>query len=505
MPRNQQGQETIAVQRQQAVTQNTIRLMQLVEMSNVSIEQEIINEVDENPALEIDRDDMTDIRSDMQDDVPSDEYDYNGDPRELTGELSDEEVFDQEFYDEDARDDYETEREVERRIAEINAPDESRKSDSVGVYCSSQREQWQQQLDEMPMNEHQSLLAKYLLGCLDDDGYLSTNMQVVVNDLMCNENVMTNRAELESVLKQFVQELDPPGVGARNLQECLLLQLNRMPHPSQAVKNAILILETHFDAFSMKHYARIQRSLSMTEHQLAEAIDVITKLDPRPGDDSTAIETNSRIITPDFIITSHNGKLQLSLNNMYIPKIRINKEFSNEYRFMTAENMRQKRSDAEKFLKTYVEKGEQFITMLTLREQILFNTMYAIMLHQEKYFQTGDDAFLKPMILNDIAQKVNLDQSTISRFSNDKYVQTDFGIIHIKHLFSESVNNEDTSSKEIKSVLKDFIDNEDKRKPLPDDKLQKMLKEKGYDIARRTVAKYRDQLNIPVARLRKEL
>ena len=245
--------------------------------------------------------------------------------------------------------------------------------------------------------------------------------------------------------------------------------------------------------------------MGITDGELRAALDIIQKLDPRPVSQETPLQKNADIITPDFTITSSDGKLTLTLNNQYVPKVRINKEFSNEYRFLSKEEYDRRRGEAEKFIKKYVDDGQQFIRTLSLREMLLYNTLYAIMQHQHEYFLTGDNRKLKPMILKTIAQEVGADISTISRVSNSKYVQTDFGIIPLKHLFSEAVNDDDVSSKEIKQILGDLVEAEDKKKPLSDDKLCAMLKEKGYDIARRTVAKYRDQLGIPVARLRKEL
>ena len=356
----------------------------------------------------------------------------------------------------------------------------------------------------MNMTERELLIAQYLTGNLDDDGYFAMDMQAVVNEMLYMNNLYTSVEEVEEVLTRFVQELDPPGVGARNLRECLLLQLRRLPQEEDVVQ-AITILDKCFEQFAKKHYDKIQQMLSVSEDQLKQALAVIRKLDPRPADSGSPLEKSADIIRPDFTITANNGKLTLTLNNQYVSKVRINKEFSNEYRFLTKDASEKKRAEAEKFMREYVDKGEQFIGILSTREMILYNTMYAIMQHQKAYFLSGDDADLKPMILKTIAQEVNLDVSTVSRVSNSKYVQTDFGIIPLKHLFSEAVNDEDVSSKEIKRILTDLIEAEDKKSPLADEKLCDLLKERGYNIARRTVAKYREQLDIPVARLRKEI
>lgn len=496
-------QEQKTIQRQIA-TQQTIRLMQLVELPYASLEQEIQKEVDENPALEAYHEGEDD-HIENQEDLAA-EYDENGDPLDLSqSQLSDEDIFKEDYYRDDDLDDYPSEREIENRIQRINAPEEALSGDRTGVFYNSMQEQWQQQLGEMNMTERQSVIAHYLAGNLDDDGYFTMDLQAVVNELLYHDQFYTNVEEVETVLKQFVQELDPPGVGGRDLRECLLLQLHRLPQQSEDTRVAIQILERCFDQFAKKHYDKIRQALSIGEEELKAALAIIRKLDPRPADSGSPMEKSADVIRPDFTITSNNGKLTLTLNNQYVSKVRINKEFSNEYRFLTKDASEKKRAEAEKFMREYVDKGELFIGILSTREMILYNTMFAIMQHQQEYFLSGDDADLKPMILKTIAQEVNLDVSTISRVSNSKYVQTDFGIIPLKHLFSEAVNDEDVSSKEIKHILSGLIEAEDKKSPLSDEKLCDLLKERGYNIARRTVAKYREQLELPVARLRKEI
>ena len=498
------SQEQKAVQRQIA-TQQTIRLMQLVELPYNSLEQEILKEVDENPALEAYRDDDDPNVEPMEEgDMP--EYDENGDPLELSNEpLSEDEIFKEDYYRDDDLDDYPSEREIENRIQRMNAPDPDKVREAPGVFHLSMQEQWQIQLGEMVLTERQSQIAYYIVGNLDSDGYLTADLKSLSDELLYNYNIYTSKEEVEQVLTEVVQELDPAGTGARNLRECLLLQLKRKPEQTEVVLVARRILEQCFNEFSKKHFDKITQMLSLSDEQLKEAVALIQRLDPRPADASSPLEKSADMITPDFLITSNDGQLTLTLNNQYVPKVRINKEFSNEYRFLTKEASEKRRQEAEKFMREYVDRGNQFIATLTTREMILYNTMYAIMQHQQEYFLTGDNKSLKPMILKTIAQEVGVDISTISRVSNSKYVQTDFGIIPLKHLFSEAVNDEDISSKEIKQMLGDLVEVEDKKKPLSDDKLCAMLKEKGYDIARRTVAKYREQMGIPVARLRKEL
>jgi len=483
----------------------TVQLMHLVELPYASLEQEIRNAVDENPALEIYDED--DAEFNQHDEAAREEYDSNGDPLELTNDtLPEDEIFKEDYYrDNDDYDDGFSDAQLENYIARVNAPDDQRRNPKSDVYYESMREQWQWQLDEMDMTERQSQIATYLMGTLDDAGYLHADLQAIVNELLYSENVQTNVAEVEFVLTHFVQELDPPGTGARNLQECLLLQLDRIVETTPAHQLARILLTQYFDLLTKRHYDKLLSLLNISDGELKAALDVVQKLDPRPASQETPLQKNAEIIIPDFTITNSDGKLTLSLNNQYVPKVRINKDFSNEYRFLSKEEYERRRAEAERFIKKYVDEGQQFIRTLTLREMLLYNTMYAIMQHQQEYFLTGDNKSLKPMILKTIAQEVGADISTISRVSNSKYVQTDFGIIPLKHLFSEAVNDDDISSKEIKQMLGDLVEVEDKKKPLSDDKLCAMLKEKGYDIARRTVAKYREQMGIPVARLRKEL
>ena len=493
------------VQRQVGL-QLTLHLMHLVEMPYTSLEQEIRKEVDDNPALEIYDEDSAD-ETETREEAPQTEYDDNGDPLELSnGQLPDDEIFKEEYYrDSDDYDDGFSDQQLENYIAKLNAPDDTLRNPKADVYYESMRERWQWQLGEMDMTPKQSQIATYLVGTLDDAGYLQADLQAIVNELLYNENVQTDVAEVEYVLTHFVQELDPPGTGARNLQECLLLQLDKMQPPTKAHQLARRVITDCFDLLPKRHYDKIMSALEITDDELKEALKVIQNLDPSPAALGNPMQKNADVIIPDFTITNSDGKLVLTLNNQYVPKVRINKEFSNAYRFLSKEEYNRRKAEADRFMKKCVDDGNQFLKTLDLREALLYNTMYAIMQHQREYFKTGDNRALKPMILKTIAQEVGADISTISRVSNSKYVQTDFGIIPLKHLFSEAVNDDDVSSKEIKQILGDLVAEEDKKKPLSDDKLCAMLKEKGYDIARRTVAKYRDQLGIPVARLRKEL
>lgn len=483
----------------------TLQLMHLVELPYTSLEQEIRNAVDDNPALEI-YDDETPLNdTENNEEFQQEEYDDNGVPRELdNSQLPDDEIFKEDYYrDNDDYDDDYSDLQLENRISRLNAPEETKTNPKGDIFYESIHESWKIQLDEMDIPEKMQPIAEYLVGTLDESGYLNSDLQAIANELLYNENILTTKDEVEYVLTHYIQELDPAGTGARNLQECLILQIDRAPEQTQAHKIAHIIVSDYFGLLSKRHYDKIASALNISNKHLKDALEIIQKLDPSPAYQETPLRKNAEIITPDFTIAKRGDKLQLSLNNSFVPKVRINKEFSNEYRFLSKEEYNRRKNEAEKFMKKYVDDGMQFIKTLSLREMLLYNTMYAIMQHQYEYFLTGDNATLKPMILKTIAQEVGADISTISRVSNSKYVQTDFGIIPLKHLFSESVNDEDVSSKEIKQILSDIIEAENKKKPLSDEKLCAILQEKGYNIARRTVAKYREQLNIPVARLRK--
>jgi len=493
------------IEQRQVATQQTIRLMQLVEMPYLSLEQEIIKEVDENPALEIvpegsnEDDVLAPEATDDNDDNSREDYDEDGTPAEVSEPLSNEDIFNEDFYNEEEMDDYM----VERTIQRLNSPEEHAQRDSVGIFQTSTHEQYLLQLGEMELNDRDRRIAHYLVGNLDGDGYFTLDLQAVANELLFDYNIDTTKEEVERILVQFVQQLDPPGTGARNLQECLLIQLRRQNDPTDITRYAIDIIENYFDLFAKRHYAKIENALDISENTMQQTLRMIRSLDPKPVDSESEFEKLGSNITPDFIVTSRDGILSLMLNDQHLPKVRIAKDFA--YPLQNSKLMSKKESDALQFIRDYVDKGDLFVKTLDLRKQILYNTMYAIMLHQRDYFLTGDDEQLKPMVLKTIAQEVKMDVSTISRFSNSKYVQTDFGIIPVKHLFSESVNDEDVSSKKIKSILSNLIKEENKQKPLSDESLCAILKENGYDVARRTVAKYREKLGIPVARMRKEL
>ena len=329
----------------------TLQLMHLVEMPYASLEQEIRNTVDENPALEIYDDNSGEV--DSHDEPLQEEYDANGDPLELSNEqLPEDEIFKEDYYrDNDDYDDGFSDLQLENYISKLNAPDETSVNPKSDVYYESMREKWQGQLGEMDMTELQARIATYLMGTLDDSGYLHADMQAIVNELLYTENIQTNVAEVEYVLTHFVQELDPPGTGARNLQECLLLQLDRSQDKRPASQLARTLIVQYFDLLTKRHYDKITAVMDISDDELKAALEIIQKLDPRPASQDSPMLKSAETIIPDFTITNRDGKLSLTLNNQYVPKVRINKEFSNEYRFLSKEEYNRRKAEAERFMK----------------------------------------------------------------------------------------------------------------------------------------------------------
>lgn len=367
------------------------------------------------------------------------------------------------------------------------------------------------QLGFLRLDETQEQVGKQLLGSIDADGYIRRDLEAIINDLAFSQNIYIELDELEEILAK-IQKFDPPGIAARNLQECLALQLERKPDEDEHVYLAIRIIRDCFQEFTKKHYDKIKKKLDIgSDEDLKEAIDIITKLNPKPGDSSVNVAKTQYII-PDFILTNTEGKLELTLNSKNAPELRVSRSYSDmfkAYESNKASNKKDKKlKETVSFVKQKLDSAKWFIDAIRQRQQTLLNTMNAIISFQYDYFLTGDESKLKPMILKDIAEKIGMDISTVSRVANSKAIQTEFGIFPLKYFFSEGIatdSGEDVSSREVKQALKKHIDEEDKAKPLSDDKLEKLLKAAGYNIARRTVAKYREQMNIPVARLRKEL
>jgi RNA polymerase sigma-54 factor len=352
------------------------------------------------------------------------------------------------------------------------------------------------------------MIAQTIIGNLDESGYLNREVDAIVDDLAFSANLMTDEDEVESVLLE-IQELDPAGIGARDLQECLLIQIKRKQDGDITKYTAKKILEEYFEEFTKKHYTKILKKLEISDEDLKDAIAEIVKLNPKPGGSSKEAAGNYQQIIPDFQIVENEGRLQLTLNGRNAPALKVSRDYKSMLQ-KYAEGAASSKADKEamSFVKQKLDGAKWFIDAIKQRQNTLLLTMDAIMNYQKQYFLSGDETNLRPMILKDIAEEVNLDISTISRVANSKYVQTDHGIFSLKFFFSESLSTdsgEEVSTREVKKILSEAVEGEEKRKPLTDEKLAQLLKDKGYNIARRTVAKYREQLNIPVARLRKEL
>ena len=466
--------------------------MKLLQVPTIELEQRIKQEIEENPALEEGDDheeeqpteDQAISENEMSDDAPEENERDDFD-------LSD-------YFQDDDTPDYKL------SVRNTGPDDEDRELPIAGG--TTFQDSMRSQLSLRYADERTRLLAEHLIGNLDEDGYLRRDLDSIVNDLAFTQNIMCEREDLDKALREL-QNLDPAGVGARDLRECLLLQVKRLPH-SLEQRIAEEILDKHFEAFSKKHYDRIMDRLEIDEEALKGAIELVIRLNPKPGNTMRETDKPVQEIVPDFMVAAVDGQLELQLNGRNAPELRI----SRTYREMMQEYARNRKDkeqrEALQFIKQKLDSAKWFIDAIKQRQNTLLVTMEAIMMHQRDFFLTGDETKLRPMILKDIAERVGLDISTISRVANSKYVQTNHGTYLLKFFFSESLSTEsgeEVSTREVKKILQDALEAEDKRKPLTDDQLTALLKEKGYNIARRTVAKYREQLNIPVARLRKQL
>ena len=471
---------------EQRLSPQQIQLMKLLQVPTMELDQRIKQEIEENPALEEGAEEVDDD-FDNQDD----EYDDDSDG---------DDEFDISDYIDDDTADYKTQ------------ANNSSKDDEERVIPLSGEQSFQEKLTEqlhlLDLDDKQFTVADVLIGNLDESGYLNRDLEAIVDDLAFAVNIETNVQEIEEIL-MLIQELDPAGVGARNLQECLLLQIKRKQDGDIVRFTAKKILENHFEEFTKKHYEKIAKKLEIEDEDLKEAIDEILKLNPKPGGSMRETAKNYQQIIPDFMLLENDGRLELSINGRNAPELKVSKEYEGMLRTYAEGAKRSKADkDALTFVRQKLDGAKWFIDAIKQRQQTLLLTMDAIRLYQEAYFLSGDETKLKPMILKDIADMVGLDISTISRVANSKYVQTNFGIYSLKYFFSESLSTdsgEEVSTREVKKILLDAIEAEDKRNPLTDEKLMELLNEKGYNIARRTVAKYREQLNLPVARMRKEL
>ena len=383
--------------------------------------------------------------------------------------------------------------------------DDERKEIPIAIQ-SSFFESLQSQLDLVPLSDKDFQIGQQIIGSLDDDGYLRRPIGSLVDDLAFSQNVFAEEEELLEMLK-VIQSFDPAGVGARDLQECLLIQLRKRDQ-TPVIQKAMMVVEEYLDEFTKKHYDKLERSLNMDSDELKDVVNEILKLNPKPGD-SNAVTTKQLQIIPDFHISNNDGILFLTLNSQNAPELRVSRSYQEMFEHYDKTSQKDKKlKEAVQFVKQKLDSAKWFIDAIKQRQQTLLKTMNSIMNYQYEYFLTGDDKNLRPMILKDIADRIGMDISTVSRVANSKYVQTEFGTFLLKSFFSEAIqmdSGEEVSNKEVKKILEECIGKEDKRRPLADEKLTEILKEKGYNIARRTVAKYREAMNIPVARLRKEL
>lgn len=493
----------------QRLSPQQIQLMKLLQIPTVALEQRIKEELEVNPALEegeeSDMDDLPEIgdTSDEHDNTEDDrdtEFDENFDDDAPEVRDNDEEFDITDFLDDDDIPDY-------KLYANNTSPDEEERESPLSGGIGFQ-DMLLDQLRMKRLDDRQMTIATHIIGNLDDDGYLRRELFAIVDDLAFSQNISTAEEELDELLA-IIQTFDPAGVGARDLQECLLLQLKRKKRrESNAI--AIEVITKMMDEFSKKHYTRICQRLKIDEEELKPVMDEILRLNPRPGNSVADTIKVVQNVVPDFFIHNNDGKLDLSLNGRNTPQLRISSEYRDMMQTYAETNGKvgREQKDALQFVKQKLEGAKWFIDAIRQREMTLLGTMDAIMEYQREYFLTGDETKLKPMILKDISDIVGLDISTVSRVANSKYVSTQFGTFLLKSFFSESLSTdsgEEVSSREVKKILKDAIEGEDKRKPLADDKLAQILNDKGYNIARRTVAKYREQMDIPVARLRKEL
>lgn len=479
----------------QRLSPQQIQLMKLLQIPTAALEQRIKEEIESNPAL---------------DETEKDDY------KEETG--TDESIED--YHVDDFLNDYMDEESsyTASSLYQNNATEDEKQSFPIAV-ASTFHEHIEKQLALLEMQEEEEKIIQQIVGSIDEDGYLRRDTSSIIDDLMFGNNIITGEDTVEKLI-HLVQSLDPPGIGARDLRECLLIQLERKTaqeneknYTKDCLIKAHLILTKYFEEFSKKHYNKLIKSLDIEEEELKDIIDEIVKLNPKPASSyRDERDSPTHYVVPDFIIYNNNGELELTLNSKNAPDLQVSDQYRGmlkHYKISRKEGKLSKKDrEAALFIKQKIDSAKWFIDAIKKRQNTMFNTMYAILQYQKEYFLTGDEKKIKPMILKDIASLTDFDISTISRVANSKFVQTEFGTKRLKDFFSESVQNtegEEVSTLEVKIILEEIIKSEDKKKPYSDQKLQDLLEEKGYSIARRTIAKYREQLGISVARLRKEL
>ena len=474
----------------QKLSPQQIQFIKLLQVPTAELDARIEEELEINPALE-------EGKEKEQEQTQEDEYEdsYEDDLGRDDHELNLDDYLDDEYSGYKMQGD-----------GNYNSDEDDRE-----IPISSQaslHEQLISQLNFLKLDERQKIIGQQLIGSIENDGYIRRDLEAIINALAFGQNIETDLDELEEILRK-IQTFDPAGIAARNLQECLLIQLERKEHPDDPdVQHALLIIHDCFDEFTKKHYSKIQKRLDLSEDEIKEAVNLITRLNPKPGGISDGL-VRTQYIIPDFILTNNSGKLEVSLNSRNAPELRISRSYAEMFDAYDKSDKKDKKlKETVTFVKQKLDSAKWFIDAIKQRQNTLLRTMEAILKYQYEFFLDGDETNLRPMILKDIAEKIDMDISTVSRVANSKSIQTEFGVYPLKYFFSEGISTDsgdDVSNREVKSVLQGMVDAEDKKKPLSDDKLVKMLNKKGYNIARRTVAKYREQLQIPVARLRKEL
>ena len=475
----------------QRLSPQQIQLMKLLQVPTASLETRIKEELEENPALELEPERFEEKEN------SSEEFD--------TAEEST-----TDSYEEDSVSDYiqDDDDEADYKLRDTNYPEFSDEKEHPIQSGTSFYDLLMDQLHLLNLNETQQVIAEQVVGSIDEDGYLRRDTSAMVDDLAFRQNLIVTEADIEAII-DMIQQFDPPGVAARNLQECLLLQLKRKEQADSLATLAITILTNYFDEFSRKHYDKIQKAISIAEDEMRGVIQLVTKLNPKPGGEAPDEAQELKYVIPDFFIYNNGGKLELTLNSRNAPELRISEGYRDmlrDYEKGAKNDKRQK--EAVLFIKQKIDAAKWFIDAIQQRQQTLLLTMQAILEHQQDFLISGDESDLRPMILKDVAAATGLDISTVSRVANSKYVQTEFGTFRLKYFFNEALvtdTGEEVSTREVKRILSDLVAAEDKKNPVSDERLTELLQEKGYEIARRTVAKYREQLMIPVARLRREL
>jgi RNA polymerase sigma-54 factor len=498
----------------QKLSPQQIQFIKLLQIPTAELDSRIEEELEINPALEEgkeeDEKDELNVDGELDDPFEADkeEKDSESEDDYENDEQTAEEYSVEEFGDNLNVDEYVGDDDISGYKMQGDGPNKDEEErESPMVTESTLQDTLINQLGFLKLDERQDQIARQLIGSIDEDGYIRRELDLIVNDLAFSQNIETSVDEVESILFK-IQSFDPAGIGARNLQECLSLQIERRDIADPEVLIADRIVNDCFEEFTKKHYDKIQKKLGISDEELKEAVGIITKLNPKPGG-GEGNDVKSQYIIPDFLLFNNNGKLELTLNSRNAPELKVSrsyKEMFDTYDKSTGKDKKMK--EAVAFVKQKLDSAKWFIDAIKQRQNTLLITMEAIIKYQYDFFLEGDESKLRPMILKDIATEINMDISTVSRVANSKSVQTDFGIYPLKYFFSEGIatdSGEDVSSREVKHILKEIIEAEDKKKPLSDEKLEEMLNKKGYNIARRTVAKYREQLNIPVARLRKEL